>query len=236
MTEEPTAERRQHARVNVRGTVILRSEGSVVHGIAVNVSPTTLEVECNLGFALLTTAEGTALDIEMRLNGAVGNWFTLSGRVRRVRTANHSLVIDIEPVPAQLAAWIADQSGRTVIPSLEVMVVDSNVARRLRIADAFRAEGCHVIETGSPLEALHGLEGASFTTRLIVVADTEPRSIGVDLRDYLDGAHVAMVVAVGDPEDTPMRARIAPFDDARPLQDCVRALLVAHAGGVARRP
>lgn len=233
--EESRSERREQPRVHVRGSVILRSGDDVVNGVAVSVSATTLEVECDRGFALLATTDGAPLAIEMRLNGVAGNWFHLEGRVRRVRTANHSLVIDIVPVPAPLAAWIAAQTDRAHVPALEVMVVDSDVVRRARIAEAFRAEGCHVSETGSPLEALHGLEDASFTTRLIVVADTEPRSIGVDLRDYLDVAHVAMVVAVGDPEDSPMRARLAPSDDARPLQECVRTLLLAHAGGVARR-
>jgi hypothetical protein len=51
MKEQRWGERRQHAHVKVRGAVILRSAGHVVHGTAMNVSATTLEVRCDPGYS-----------------------------------------------------------------------------------------------------------------------------------------------------------------------------------------
>lgn len=229
MQKQQWVERREHAHVKVRGSAILRSAGHVVHGTAMNVSATTLEVRCDLGFALLAMA-GSQVEIEMRLNGSEGSWFELSGRVRRVRAASHSLVIAIASPPAPLLAWIAEQTGRTQAPRLEVMVVDRDSGRRIQVADAFRAEGCHVTEAATPLEAFDELEGASFTTDVFAVGDTEPDDIGIDLRNHLDRAYVdALVVAVGLPEWTPTRIRLAPSNIEGLLRGNVRSVMMAHA-------
>ena len=224
MREQRWVERRGHAPVKVRGSVILRSAGHVVRGTAVNVSATTLEVKCDLGFVLLDSP----VAIEMRLNGSEGSWFELSGRC--VRAASHGVSIAIASAPAPLLAWIAKQMGRTHAPLLEVMVVDRDPSRRILIADAFRAEGCRVTEAANPLEAFDELEGASFTTDVFAVADTEPDAIGIDLRNYLDGAYVdALVVAVGQRELIPTRMRVAPNNIEGLLREHVRSVLARAA-------
>lgn len=233
MNEKTWVERRRHARVSVRAAVIVRSAGHAVHGTAVSVSATTLEVGCQLGASLLAMA-GADVEITMRLNGATGGWFALSGRVRRVRAASHSVVIALASVPPPLATWIAEQTDRTEVSAIEVMVVDRDSGRRIQIAAAFRAEGCHVIEAGTPLEALDELERASFTTDVIAVADTDPDRIGIDLRDHLDDAGNALVISIGDPEWTPTRARLASSDAEGPLQERVRLFLLARAAAGAR--
>jgi hypothetical protein len=104
--EQTLVERRDHVRVNARGPVIMRAAGREIHGRAVVVSETTLEVRCQLGFMLLSLA-GAAVEIEMRLDGAAGNWFSLRGHVSHIRAANHSLVIAIDALPPPLAALLA---------------------------------------------------------------------------------------------------------------------------------
>lgn len=227
--EQPGVERRERPRVKVRGAVTLRTALLVVRGTAINVSATTLEVKCDLGFALLTMA-GSPVEIEMRLNGSEGSWFVLSGRVRRVRASSHSLVIAIASMPAPLLAWIAEQAKCIEPRLLEVMVVDRDIVRRILVAEAFRAEGCHVFEASTALEAFDELEGASFITDVFAVADTEPGHIGTDLRNHFDGAYLdALVVGVGEPNWTPTRERLVPDNVEGSLQGHVRALLLARS-------
>jgi hypothetical protein len=226
MSYEPVIERRQQTRIEARGSVILRGRGLEVHGRAVNVSETVLEVRCEPVRTLLSMA-GISLEIEMRLDGAAGTWFLLHGQVARVRPADNGLVIAISALPLPLAVLLASNAGQARARPIEVMVVDRDVARRIRVAEAFRAEGCHVVEAGSPLEAIDALGTASYATDVIAVADTVPDSIALDLREHLDAAYVdALVVAIGEPEWIPTREHLDPSDSEGLLPNRVQSLLL----------
>jgi hypothetical protein len=198
----------------------------VIHGRGGVIDETWLEVRCQLGFTLASMA-GTSVEIEMRLDGAAGTWFIAHGNVARVRAANHSLIITLDVLPLPLAALLADEDAHARVALIEVMVVDRDRARRTRVSQVFRAEGCHVVEAGTTLEALDALAGASFATAVFAVADTVPESAGIDLRDYLETAHAAaLIVGIGDPEWTPTRARLDPSATEPLLRARVKSLLL----------
>lgn len=224
--EQPSVERHRHTSVSARGAVILRGGGREIHGRGVVVDETALEVRCQLGFTLLSMA-GISVEIEMRLDGAAGTWFIAHGKVAHVRAANHSLIIALDVLPLPLATLLADDDAHARVALIEVMVVDRDRARCTRVSDAFRAEGCHVVEVGTALEALDAITSASFATTVFAVADTVPESAGIDLRDYLETAHAtALIVGIGDPEWTPTRARLDPSDAEALLRARVKALLL----------
>ncbi len=228
--QESRIERRRHVRVAARGAVILRGDNQELHGRAVVVSETALEVRCQPGLALVAMA-GAPVEVEMRLDGEIGGWFILHGQVQRVRDLDHRLVITITTLPGPLASLIAKTAGRSGLAPIEVMIVDAAVAERTRVAEAFRAEGCHVVEAGTPLEAIGGLEGSASATTLIAVADTIPDRIGIELRDYLDSMQEgAFIVALGEPEWTPTRTRLDPSNADGLLDARIRALLLMRSG------
>jgi hypothetical protein len=188
------------------------------------VSQTTLEVRCELGF-VLPSMVGGVFDLELRLDGALSSSF-LHGKVVRVRAVDHVLVIALTTLPELLVALIASPRGAARLPPVEVMVVDRDRVRRTHVASAFRAEGCHVFETATPLEAIDELVDATRTTDVIAVADTAPDHNGVDLRDYLDGAYVdALIVTVDDLGWTPSRAEVDPTASEQLLRSAVRSVL-----------
>jgi hypothetical protein len=151
----------------------------------------------------------------------------LCGRISDACTATRTLVIALDAWPKRLASSLAMTANNAQRAPLEVMVVDRDLTRRTRVAAAFRAEGCHVVETATSLETIDGLVDARYATDIIAVADTEPESIGVELRDYLDTAHVdALVIAVGDPEWTPSRTRIDATEGQSVLRAGIRSVLL----------
>lgn len=99
-------ERRLRARVPTRGAVVLRSRGHEVHGRCVAISEDTLDVRCHLGFALLGMA-GADVELELYRDGVAEIW-RLTGHVRAVRAATHTLVIQYEAPDAALAGAISD--------------------------------------------------------------------------------------------------------------------------------
>jgi CheY-like chemotaxis protein len=225
-------ERRQHVRVSAGGDVILRVGEREIYGRSVVVSRTSLEVRCEPAFVLLSLA-GASVEIDMRLDSAPSTGFGAQGRVARVRPVSHSLVINFGRLPKSLAKLLPDEAR--VAPT-EVMVVDRDRARRTQVSDAFRAEGCHVVEASTSIEALDALTEASFVTDLIAVADTAPEKDGVELRDYLDTAYAsALVVGIGDPEWIPTHAQLDPSDRDGELRARVRSLLLRGTFAAPRR-
>jgi hypothetical protein len=156
----------------------------------------------------------------------------LHGRLAHVCAATRTLVVALDTWPLQLTASLAETANLAQSEHVEVMVVDRDLARRTRVAAAFRAEGCHVVETGSPLETIDGLVDVGYVIDIIAVADTEPESIGIELRDYLDTAHRdALVVAIGDPEWTPSRTRIDATEAQHLLRGGIQSLVQQCKGG-----
>jgi hypothetical protein len=231
----PKLERRRRSRVYVRGSATVRGRNREVPGYVIAVSETTLEIRCQPRSALLAMA-GASVEVEMRLDGQTGEsagWFVLHGQVARVRFDNQSLIIQIGALPRPLAALI-ERMSRSELRPVEAMIVDREVARRTRVADAFRAEGCQVIEVATPIEALHWLARGWRKTDVFAVADTIPDTIGIDLRAYLDTeAPDALVVALGGPEWTAGRERLDSSGGDELLASHVRSLLLGRSDGVA---
>lgn len=227
----PQIERRRNTRVYVRGPATVRGRLRDVPGYVIAVSETALEIRCQLRTALLAMA-GASVEVEMRLDGQTGEsvgWFVLHGRVARVRFDNQSLIIQIGALPRPLAALI-ERISESAVPPVQAMIVDRESARRTRVAEAFRAEGCQVIEVATPIEALHWLERGWRGTDVFAVADTIPDTVGVDLRAFLDTVSPdALVVALGGPEWTPGRERLDPSDADGILASHVRSLLLGRS-------
>ena len=125
--------------------------------------------------------------------------------------------------------------GRSIQPPekcvapIEVMIVDRDRGRRGQVSEAFRAEGCHVVEVATSREALFALTDVRVSVQVIVVADTTPQNIAVELRDYLEMYEDAFIVAVGGAEWIPTGARLDPDDSDHLLQTRVHSLLHARA-------
>ena len=115
------------------------------------------------------------------------------------------------------------------VAQIEVMVVDRDRGRRGQVSEAFRAEGCHVVEVATSREALFALTDVRVSIQVIAVADTTPENIAVELRDYLEMYEDALIVAVGGTEWIPTGARLDPDDSDHRLQTRVHLLLHARA-------
>ena len=115
-------ERRRFTRVPAHGDVVFRGREHVIHGRVVAISEVTLDVRCQLGFAIPCMV-GQAVDLAVVIDGVEGPW-NLTGHVRRVRAANHTLVIEYEPPPPAIArvieTFLAD--SRDAAESLQLML------------------------------------------------------------------------------------------------------------------
>ena len=115
-------ERRRYTRVPAHGDVVFRGREHVIHGRVVTLSEVALEVRCQLGFSILGMA-GQAVDLAVVVEGIEGPW-SLSGRVRTVRAATHTLVIEYDPPPPAIArlieSFLAD--SRDAAESLQLML------------------------------------------------------------------------------------------------------------------
>jgi CheY-like chemotaxis protein len=158
---------------------------------------------------------------------------------RRLANARHYVSRRIVDEDARrssqaIAAWEdvggamrVDELAYTHAAPIEVLVIDRDRGRRQQVSEAFRAEGCHVVEAADSIEALDALTHASVPTEVIAVADTEPESVGVELRDHLDRAYAsALIVGIGGPEWIPTHAQLDPSDADGLLREHVRALLM----------
>lgn len=101
------AERRHHHRVPTTGHVVLRVRRNGIndiHGQLMVLGVNDLEVQCDLGFKLLSMA-GVAVDVELALgeSGHGVKFWPLRGRVTHVRAASHSLVVRLTEIPRELA-------------------------------------------------------------------------------------------------------------------------------------
>jgi hypothetical protein len=115
-------ERRRFTRVPTHGDVVFRGREHVIHGRVVALSEIALDVRCQLGFSILGMA-GQEVDLAVVIDGAEGPW-NLRGRVRTVRAATHTLVIEYDPPPAEVARVIASylSESRDAAESLQLML------------------------------------------------------------------------------------------------------------------
>lgn len=98
-------DRRHHHRIPTAGQVVLHAQRGDIHGQLRVLGVNDLEVECDLGFGLLSMA-GAAVEVELSLEGTGLRFVPLRGRVTHVRAESHSLVVRISEIPRELAAVI----------------------------------------------------------------------------------------------------------------------------------
>jgi hypothetical protein len=100
---EQARERRQHARVPVRGDVQFHIGDHEFRGRLVTISDAALEIRCQLGFAILGMA-GQPVELVLDLDGTA-RW-VLTGHVQFVRASTHTLVISYDRPTPDLAREI----------------------------------------------------------------------------------------------------------------------------------
>lgn len=212
-------ERREYPRIHAKGTLSFRSHDRPIHCRLVAVSHVGIEVTCEECEEELL---GTDLDLDLRLDGAEGNWFAGHGSVTALRP-DHRLVIALQAPIAELEALIA--KSVVELRPMSVMVVDEDRPRRSRTATAFRREGGHVFEAATPLEAIDHLDREP-EPAVIEVAPTTPRKAGDELREYLEDEHPdSQVVRVSGAPPTPAQSRHVRSHERFALRARVRAVL-----------
>ena len=112
MSATEFVERREYLRIPARGSVVVQGGGHEVQGRAVALSATAIEIECELGFALLGMV-GQHVTIALHLIAAPEAW-RFVGNVKLVRAAAHSIVVTYDPPSPELApkieGWLARSS------------------------------------------------------------------------------------------------------------------------------
>lgn len=139
------------------------------------------------------------VEISMRLDGKHSAWLKLTGRIRRIEA--NSIAIAFDNRPPEFVRVIDEMSTASYSHHrmLSVVLVDATEARRLAIAEAFRAAGCTVVDVSTPLEAIVRLGESHFEPDLVAVADSLPTSTSDELRRFVDKAHpAAKLVTIGD--------------------------------------
>jgi PilZ domain len=194
---ERRMERRQSVRLCPKGTVSIRARDYDVRGRIANVSGGGLSV-----ITLVTAPDrvlGRNVDLELRFDTQQAAWLQLSGKILRI--AATSIAIGFDTVPPGFVHVIDDaltaSNGHNRI--LSIVIVDATTERRLRMAEAFRAAGCAVVDVSTPLEAIVRLGEFHFEPDVIAVADSIPSLIADEMRRFVDHEHPrAKLVTIGD--------------------------------------
>lgn len=119
------SERRHHHRIPTTGRVVLhvrRDPIHDIHGQLLVLGVNDLEVQCDLGFRLLSMA-GAAVDVELSVGESGQRSLALRGRVTHVRAASHSLVVRLTEIPRDLAAVIEASLAHPELGANEAVVV-----------------------------------------------------------------------------------------------------------------
>jgi hypothetical protein len=202
VTKTSIEERRSSIRISPKGSVVISAGAHQEHARISNIS--------RHGMLALTTAPATGeladqeIDLEVRLDDASGEWMSLSGRVLRVDDC--AVAISFTTVPESFAHVMfnsasASHGHRRV---LSLVLIDATSSRRLKMAEAFRAAGCAVIDVATPLEVIVRLGEARFEPDVIAIADSLPTATADDLRRFVEQAHPrAKLVTIGDAADDP---------------------------------
>ena len=190
-------DRRQHIRIAPKGAVILTSGDRTLRGRITNLGQG--------GLLVATTVEdpdqwlGRGVEVALRLDGQSAEWLRASGRILRI--AAEGIAILFDRIPEELVRMIDEMSAasRSHLRILSAVLVDADSSRRAAMAEGFRAAGCRVIETSTPLETIVRLGESSFEPDLIVIADSAPAIVSDDLRRFMERNHPrAKLVTIGD--------------------------------------
>ena len=194
---ERRIERRQSVRLSPKGTVSIRARGYDVRGRIANVSSGGLAAQ-----TLVTAPDrvlACAVELELRLDTQQAGWLQLAGKILRIGAT--SIAVAFDTVPAGFdrvideALTASNGHGRV----LSIVIVDATIERRLRMAEAFRAAGCAVVDVSTPLEAIVRLGEFHFEPDVIAIADSIPSLIADEMRQFVDHEHPrAKLVTIGD--------------------------------------
>ncbi|MBA2542310.1 MAG: PilZ domain-containing protein [Deltaproteobacteria bacterium] len=190
-------ERRNSTRMAPKGTVSIRSTDYDVRGRLANVGTGGL-----CAITLVTVPDrllDRTIELEIRFDTQHGAWIQLTGRVMRIGAT--SIAVAFDNVPDNFEALIDEtltashQRNRVI----SIVLVDATVERRQRIAEAFRAAGCAVVDVSTPLEAIVRLGEFHFEPDVIAIADSLPTTISGELRQFVATEHPrAKMVTIGD--------------------------------------
>jgi hypothetical protein len=190
-------ERRRHARIRPKGTLLLRVEDYALHGRIANLGEGGMLVitEVDAPERLL----GCLADVEVRLDGGLAQWCQAAGRI--VRIAGGGVAIAFDTLSGELRGMIDELAMASCACSrlLSVVLIDADAQRRSAMTAGFRAAGCGVIEAATPLEAIVRLGESSFEPDVIAIADSCPAAAADEMRGFVERNHPnAKLVTIGD--------------------------------------
>ncbi|HEY4056813.1 MAG TPA: PilZ domain-containing protein [Kofleriaceae bacterium] len=197
MSTTGVAERRSHARLTAKGTLVVHARDRAHRGRLVNLSASGLFMETSVGppADLLSRV----VRLEMRLDAGLAEWLDVEGKVVRIRPNGLALAFT---APSDLVIQTIDllssqsQANRRV---LTVVLIDADAERRSAMNQGFRGTGCVVIEGGTPLEAIVRLGESSFEPDLIAIADSYNEVDATAMREFVRRNHPhAKLITIGD--------------------------------------
>jgi len=217
-------ERRQHARIVLKGTAILLAGEYAVRARLINLSEGGF-----LATTLVTPPMrllGRSADIELRLDDPMSQWKRLEGKITRIES--DSVAVSLESTPGLLR--LIDEmtnASRTRQRVISVILIDENTARRHLVADAFRTVGCSLIEAATSLEAIVRLGESSFEPDVIAVADSIPATTADEMRAFVARNHPHVkLVSITDVLDPGVNIfQLTPEDLRGNLTDAIRRVL-----------
>ena len=192
MKEQPKRDRRRAVRVSARGRVVIHGDG-YGRGEILDLSATG--VRLRLAGPVAAYRRDDRIHLELRFDGAVGSWCSITGRVLRVDVRGE-LAVAFDEVPTDFEDWIQVE----LLALLEshaiadVLLVDPVVLHRREVAKVLRAVGHRVSEAATPLEAIDQLGESHYHPGIVAIADTVPAGIADDLRAFVRVEHTDLAL------------------------------------------
>lgn len=231
MLEAAAGNRRRHDRAQVNGCVVVHAPEGAVRGRIVNLSAGGVLVVEQASRAPL--AEGTRVGIELETERR--GWVRQDGGV--LRRVDGAVAIEfVEPSPVLIDVITGEVlAAKEAQRAPRVVVVDPSRPRRMKLAAALRAAGCHSIEASTPLEAVDALERSRVPVVAVAVAEsTQSQTLADELVEFLAEAHPSLrlgLIVDGAAKAPHPRARHlrcgspTETDDSTDLRDLVQEFL-----------
>lgn len=194
---EHELDRRQHDRIEPKGTVTIHALGNAHRGRLVNIGVGGMYVATDV--SLPDRLLGRVVDLELRLDGALAAWQRLTGRIGRIVAGGAAILFATPTAPALLLVidrlTTASHASARVI---SVVLIDVDATRRAVVAAGFRAAGCQVVEVSTQLEAIVRLGECHFEPDIIAVANTQPATASEEMRAFVEHYHPgSMLITIG---------------------------------------
>lgn len=218
------ADRRKHARIELKGTAILLAGEYAVRSRLANLS--------SGGFLARTLVTpplrllGRSVDIELRLDDPLAQWNRLAGKILRIGSDSLAICLESTPALVRLVDEMTDAS-RTRDRVISVILIDEDEPRRKLLGEAFRTVGCSLIEAATSLEAIVRLGESSFEPDVIAVADSIPAMTANEMREFVGRNHPRVkLVSITDVIDPDINIfQLTPEDLRGNLADAIRRVL-----------